>query len=265
MDLNKILRQAARTIDRNSPTILTGFGVAGLIGTVIFAIKDTYVATEILHQEAEFKYEQWEEETGEDRSAYPTEPFTTEEIIRLTWKCYIPTIGMGALTIASMIYSHRFHSRRNAALLSLYSVAQKTLEEYQAKVVEQIGEKKEEKIRGEVAQEHLDKNPPGSTTTIVSGNGKHLFYDSFSGRYFESDVETIRQLVNEFNAKLIRCAPMFVGINEFFDELGLERIELGDEMGWNAESHLMEVTFTTKMTKGVPCVVLVYTIWPKHY
>lgn len=265
MELNKILRQAVRTVDRNSPTILTGFGVAGLLTTIVLAVKATVKAQDVLYQEAQFRFEQWEQSTGEDASAYPDEVFTTEEIVKLTWKYYIPTAGMTALTIGSIIFAHKINLRRNAALLSLYSIAQKGIEEYQAKVVEQIGEKKEEKIRGEIAQQRLDKTPPESTTTILAGNGKHLFYDSFSGRYFESDVETIRQLVNEFNAKLIRCAPMFLGINEFFDELKLEKIDLGDEMGWDAESHLMEVRFTTKMANGVPCVVIEYPIWPKHY
>lgn len=264
MTIDKLVKKAVHTLDVNSPTILTGIGVAGLITTVIFAIKDTIKATEVLHQEAEFKYEQWEENTGEHRSAYPTDPFTTEEIINLTWKCYIPTVGMGTLTIASIIFANKINLRRNAALASLYSIAESTLREYQTKVVEQIGEKKEEKIQGEIAQEHIDQHPVNDKTVVLTGNGNYLCFDDFSSRYFRSDIEALRRAENKFNKELLREG--WLGINEFYDQIGLEPIELGDEFGWIAERSLLEMKFSTKMSKDTnePCLVIGYTVTPIH-
>lgn len=266
MELQKLLKQSLRALDRNSPTILTGLGVAGLVTTVIFAIKGTLKAQEALYQEAQFRLEAYEEQTGEDRSSYPEEVFNKQEIVELTWRYYIPTAGMGAMTIACMIFANKINLRRNAVLASLYTVAETSMREYQAKVVEQLGEKKEEKIRGEILEERMSKNPDTTNNIVVIENGEHQFYDNFSGRYFKSDIEKVRRLVNDFNQKLIKCAPMFLGINEFYDELGLERIELGDEMGWNAEDNMLEVRFPAKVApSGVPCVVLDYVVWPKHY
>lgn len=252
--ITKPTKQLVRLVNVNSPTILTGIGVAGLITTVILAIKATPKALERIEMEKRFRYEEF----GEN------EPLTKLEVIETTWKCYIPTAGMGLLTIASIIFANNINLRRNAALASLYSITETTLKEYQAKVVEQIGEKKEEKIRGEIAQDHIDQKTVDDKTVIFTGNGNYLCFDDFSKRYFRSDIEKIRQSVNRFNQKLLREG--WLGINEFYYELGLESIELGDEFGWIAERELLEMKTSTKMAKdsGEPCLVIDYMVKPIH-
>lgn len=256
------LKSIGRTIDQNSPTILTSLGVGGLIATVAFAIRGTVKATDILQQEGHFRLEQYEKQTGE--VAYPDDMFTTQEIIELTWKEYIPTAVMGVTTIACMIGANHISLRRNAALVSLFTMTERTLREYQTKVVEQIGEKKEEKVREAIAQDRIDENPPSEKTIVLTGNGDYLCFDTFSSRYFRSDVEKLRRAENQFNKRLIRGE--WLGINEFYDEIGLEPIELGDEFGWIAERSIMELKFTTKMAKdsNEPCLVMDYYVTPHH-
>jgi hypothetical protein len=239
-------------INRNSPSILTGFGVAGLIGTVALAIKATPKAMEILEREKDFR----EIEEGD------TSPIDPLDAVELTWKCYIPTIAMGALTITCMIGSNHISLRRNAALLSLYSIAESTLKEYQEKVVEQIGEKKEEKLRSEIAQDHLDKNPVDNKTVIITGKGDYLCYDAFSGRYFRSNIEALQRAEIAFNQRLMRSD--WLCINEFYYEIGLESIELGDEMGFIAERNKLELKFDSKLAQGEPCLHMGYSVTPHH-
>src|SRR6185369_9506232 len=109
-------KQFARTIDRNSPTILTALGVAGLVSTVILAIKATPKALDILDQESKYRCEA----IDDPKYGMPIEPV---EAIELTWKEYIPTAVMGAVTIACMVGSNHISLRRNAALASLLSIA----------------------------------------------------------------------------------------------------------------------------------------------
>lgn len=256
-------KQLLRTIDRNSPTILTAVAVAGMCTTIAMAIRGTLKAKDILDHEASWRADEWSEQTGEHQSAYPGD-FTTQEILELTWRCYIPTAGMTILTISSIIGANRINLRRNAALASLYSIAQSTLEEYQKKVVEEIGEKKNDLIRGEIAQDRIDKTPVEEKTVILTGNGNYLCFDAFSSRYFRSDIEKLRRAANSFNQRLLREG--YLGINEFYDELGLEPIELGDEFGWIAERALLEMKFNTKTQKETmePCLVIDYIITPTH-
>jgi hypothetical protein len=265
MDLSIIstsVKQLGRSIDRNSPTILTALGVAGVVSTVIFAVKGTIKATRIINEAGAMRIDAYEEQAGE--VAYPDPLFTPEEVAKMVWREYIPTAIMGLTTITCIVSANHISLRRNAALVSLLSIAETAAREYQAKVVDQIGEKREEKIRSDIAQDHLDQNPASTKTIVFTGNGNYLCFDDFSKRYFRSDVEEIRRAVNQFNQHLLREG--WLGINEFYDELGLEPIELGDEFGWIAERSILEISFNTKMAKETnePCLVIAYTVSPAH-
>jgi len=259
--LNKSTKELSRVVNQNSPTILTGLAVAGLLTTIILTVKGTIKAQDILHYEQKYRMEEWSDQTGEVEDACPDLEF--EERIKLTWKCYIPTALMSLSTIACMIGSNRINLRRNAAVASLLSIAETTLREYQSKVAEEIGKGKEEKIRDEIAQDKLDNNPVNEKTVVLTGSGNYLCYDSFSGRYFRSDVEVLQKAANEFNQKLLREG--WLSINEFYYDIGLESIELGDEMGWIADRALLAFKLSTKLSKDKePCLVVGYTVAPHH-
>lgn len=257
MDLSiitKATKNLGRAIDRNSPTILTALGVAGVVSTVIMAVKATPKALEAIEQEQTFR----SEELSDDR------PLDIPGVIEATWRLYLPATIMGVTTIACIVGANHISLRRNAALVSLLSLAETAAREYHEKVVEQIGEKKAEKINEEIAQKHLDEHPVKDQTMIFTGNGNYLCFDDFSKRYFRSDVEAIRRSENRFNQRLLRDG--WLGINEFYYELGLEPIELGDEFGWIAERSLLEIRFDTKMAKDTnePCLVISYSVTPNH-
>lgn len=258
MDLSvigKSAKQLGRSIDRNSPSILTAIAVAGVVSTVIMAVKATPKAMLAINEAEIFKGE---------HDNLDFSPLTPMEMAEACWKLYLPTTIMGVTTIACIVGANHISLRRNAALVSLLSLAETAAKEYQAKVVEQIGEKKEEKIRGEIAQDHLDKNPQNEKTIILTGKGNYLCFDDFSKRYFRSDIEDLRRSANLFNQRLLKDG--WLGINDFYDLIGLEPIELGDEFGWIAERSLLEMKFDTKMAKDTnePCLVIGYVVTPNH-
>ena len=96
---------------------------------------------------------------------------------------------MGGLTIACIISAHTVNHKRNAALASLYSLTEKSLREYQAKVIETIGKNKERQVRNAVAEQNIKENPVSTKEVKITGKGETLCYDAISGRYFKSDVE----------------------------------------------------------------------------
>jgi Family of unknown function (DUF6353) len=259
MNLTPLLtsaEQIKKSMSRNSPTILTGFAVGGLIATVISAIKSTPKAMEILDYEK--RYRDQEEQDPDYKK-----PIDILDTIELTWKYYIPTIVMGIVTTTCIIGANSIGMRRNAALASLFSITETTLKEYQAKVVETIGEKKEENIRSEIAKDKVNEKPPTDSTIILTNKGTYLCLDVFSGRYFRSDVEAIRHAENEFNHKLLREG--WLSINDFYDILELDPIELGNEMGWIAQYAILEIKYSVTMAKNnEPCLVMDYRIQPKH-
>ena len=253
-NLQVVSKQVGDVILKNSPTILTGLAVGGVITTVILTVGATKRALEVISEEQVRQYVQNPKEKDK--------PLQKKEIVRLTWKCYIPTVIMGIGTIACIISSNSINLHRNAALASIYAIAETSLKEYQQKILETIGEKKELKLREEMDQDKLDRDPVEGKQVIVTGRGETLCYDSLSGRYFNSDLETIRRIQNDFNHQL--NVEMYLTLNEFYDELGLEHTELGNNIGWTTEYGLVNIVFSAKIaTDGRPCIVLNYAIGPR--
>lgn len=247
--LSRNLKQISHVLNKNSPTILTALGIAGFISTVVMAVRATPKAVEAIYQEDNFKRDH----------SYPG--LTTLEKVEITWKYYLPSALMGATSIACIVASTSINNRRNVALTSLFAVAESTLKDYQAKVIETIGEKKEKKIQEELAEDGLKKNPINQNAIIVSGLGDTLCQDQYTGRYFKGDVEHIRKVVNDFNRRLL--TEMRISLNDLYSDLGLDRVDGGEYIGWDIEKGLVDLEFYAKLASGnVPCVVVSFTKKP---
>ncbi|NLA96575.1 MAG: hypothetical protein GX838_07030 [Clostridiaceae bacterium] len=234
-------------LKRYSPAILTGIGVAGVITTAIMAAKATSNAMYAL-DEADCNTE---------------EELTKKDVVKIVAPYYIPTLIMGATTIGCILGLNSIHTRRTAAIASLYSLTEASLKEYEDRVLKELGPKRSQKIRDDMAQEKLDKNPTKSNTIFETGSGDSLCYDALSGRYFRSSIESIKRAMNDFNYKLINHAVLWMSVNEFYYELNLQPIKLGDLLGWNTEK-LLDIRFASKLTdKGDPCLVLDYAVEPR--
>lgn len=228
-------------LEKNSVVILTGIAVGGTITTAIFASNAGIKAISII------------------RENNITDP---KDKIKATWKCYIPTGIIISTTVISIIGINRINNRRNAALATLYSIAQKTFKEYQDQVVKQIGSNKEQKIRDGIDRERILNNPPEEKNIIFSG-GDVICYDPLTGRYFQSDIEKIRKIVNELNRRLI--IEMYISLNEFHNDLGLASTNLGNDLGFDIDHGLLEVNYSSQLTKDEkPCLVLNYKVVTKN-
>lgn len=246
MKINRVFRSLGNKIDANSPTILTGVAVAGLFSTVALAIKSTGTAVYVLINEESARKEDLE----------------LRDKIELVWKLYIPTAASSIITVVAIIGANHISMRRNAALLGLYSIADQGLKEYQDKVAEMIGRTKEEKVRDAIAQDKLDDHPVDERDVIITGKGTYLFYDTLSGRYFRSDVETVRRVQNDFNELLFN--DMFLPLNDLYEMLSLEATDLGRDTGWDVQNGKLDIQFSAKIAAdGEPCIVLSFSVEPK--
>ncbi len=236
----KTVKEFVRT---ESPSILTAVGVAGLISTTALAIRATPKAIILLDREE-----------NKDLSKY--------DMFKVVWKCYIPTMAVGGLTAVSILMANSINSKRNAALAGIYSITETAFQEYQEKVIEQIGKGKEEKIRDSISQDRLNKDPLSGREVIFTGKGDTLFYESLSARYFKSDFETIRKIINDFNQTIL-SREMYKTLNDLYYEMGLEETELGRDMGWDVDA-ILDIHFSAKIAdSGVPCIVIEYKNRPK--
>lgn len=185
------------------------------------------------------------------------------EKFKAAFKCYIPSTVITVLSIGCIIAASNINHKRNAALATAYSLSESALKLYQEKVVETIGEKKEQQIRDEVAKEQVAKNPVSKNEVIITGGGETLCYDSLSGRYFKSDIEKLRKAVNELNHTMVN--DMCASLNDYYDLIGLAEIPVGNRLGWNANDSLVELNFSAQLVEGsTPCLVVDFQNRPKY-
>ena len=246
-NVSKIIKDTKMTVSKHSPEILTGLGIAGMAATTVLAVKATPKAI-LLLKEAENEKE---------------DSLTKMEIVKVAWKPYIPAAVSGVASISCLIGASSVHARRNAALAAAYNISQTALTEYKDKVIETIGEKKERAIKDKIAKEKVEKDPVTRSEVIITEKGNTLCYDAATGRYFKSDIDKIKNAVNELNFKMLN--EMYVSLNDFFDKLGLSHTELGNELGWNLDGGQVEVDFSSQIADdGTPCLVIGYTVAPRY-
>lgn len=251
MNLGAIVRRVQKTAADNTPVILTAIGVTGLVTTAVLTGQASFKAAEVLRKE--------KESIAEDPPYEGYEP-STRYLVEVVWKFYIPAVGTGAATIVCIIAANRIQTRRAAALATAYSILQEGFQEYKTKVVDKIGEKKEQAIRDEVAQDRLNKKPP--TEIVMVGRGENLCMDLHSGRYFMSDTNTISAAVNTINSRILKND--YASLTDFWELIGLDKTSESDELGWSSDCMLELVYSTAIAADGRPCITIDFDKVPFH-
>lgn len=247
MSLSQVAKKFEKLLTDNSPVLLTSVGVAGTIATAVLTGKATIEAEKILRDDAY---------TNHSNVFFEHDLRTRAE---LTWKLYIPPVVVGAGTVSAIILANRIGTRRAAAMAAAYTISEKAYTEYREKVVEKLGETKEQEVRDEIAQQRVNANPPNNEIIIVD-NGDVLFLESYTGRYFKSSMETVKKALNDTNYQMY--SDMYASLGDFQQRIGLPRTALSEEVGWTVEDKI-DIEFSATLTEDQrPCIVMNYIVAP---
>jgi hypothetical protein len=223
--------------------ILTGLAVAGAVTTAVLAAKASPRAwMDVQHAESERQ-----------------EPLTPVEKVTLTYHYFIPAAVAGSLTIGAIIMAQSINSRRQAAFLSAYTLVENRFRDYQQKVVDKMGEAKEQAVRDDIAQDYVNANPMNNTTLIVNDNDTQAFLDILSGRHFLSSVEKVRKAENKLNYQLNNDA--YASLNDFYDALGIPHIAMGEELGWKS-GRMVDVRLSTALDNDRAVITIDFSVEP---
>jgi hypothetical protein len=229
-------------VQNQSPTILAALGCIGFISAVVMTAKVAPTAHDILKHQRQ------------DTSRL--------DKVKAVAPIYAPTVGMILLSTGCIVASNRIHRYRYASLLALYSIGEKSLQKWQNAVLDEVGEKKYEQVRERTVAP--DKTAPILSNNEPIDNERTLFFDSYSGRYFQADsVEVIRKIVNDLNDLMF--TENFVSLNDFYSDIGLVWVEFGNEIGWNASDGSIKVDYDAFMLEDKPCISLSFITKPKEY
>lgn len=239
MGIKSIFKNVTEACDKNSPTILAGLAVGGLITTVIFAVRATPKINDIL-----------EEAKEEDKPK--------AEIAKEVLPVLAPTLVMGAATTACIIGGNRISNKRIAALSAAYSIAEASTKQWVEKTQEVVGDKKttaihdkvcEERVKANLNPEALDRGEYIPDT----GYGNVICMDSFSGIIFRCSPERIKKIINEANAQMNAGSKEHTTLNELYKDMGVPTQLLpkfGDQFGFNRCDGLIDFWDSSCLTEN---------------
>lgn len=238
-----LFQRAGKAFKKATPTILTCISAAGVVVTVVLAVKATPKALKCIEKEKEVK----NAENGEN--------LTRMETIAACWRCYIPAAATGIATIGCIFGANVLNRRQQASLVSAYALASRSFNNYKQKVKELYGEEAHKKVMASLAAEKSAKPPlyAGSLTQMTSlgfedaGEEERLFYDAISDRYFQATISQVLQAEYHLNRNFALTGG-FITLNQFYEFLGISKVQGGDEVGWMVSDSLYWVDFDHQKT-----------------
>ena len=158
----------------NKPVLSGWLGIVGYLAAIALTVPATLKAERAINEK--------KQELGK-------ETLTPKETLMAIAAPAIPVVTVaGCATIAS-IDSINEGAKRTAEWVAMYELKDLAFREYKEKTKQIIGEKKEQKIRDEIAQDKIDQNPPQANVNVYmpeskDGNYKVLHYEPILGFYY---------------------------------------------------------------------------------
>lgn len=244
-----------KLLGEHESEFLTGFGIAEMFCGGVMAVGATKNALAAIDAE--------KEKLGKEK-------LTVIETVKVTWKYYIPAVIAGTTGAVCIIKGYSINAKRTAALATALSITDNAYREYRDKVVEVIGTEKEQEVLDKVAQDTKKPDicdagvvPYRGGEVVVTSDDSQLCYDTAFGRYFMSSKNRIKAAENEINRRLL--SEDRVSLNEFYDELGLPPVDMGDELGWSASRDgFVDILIGHWLSEdGRPCIAISYRVSPR--
>ena len=247
-----------RKLKDKSPTILCVLAAGGVVSTVIFAVKATPKAMKKCEERSIKKLAD-----GEGMI------LTKKEIFCEVWKDYLPAAAMGVGTIICIFGANILNRRNQAMLTSAYAVLNNQFSRYSDEVRRRFGSE----VHEEIVNDIRETNAPVEVARArkidfdPSDENELLFYDTISKRYFKSTGVQVLTALIDLNRSF--CEGGDPEVNMYYDFLGLEGVEHGDNIGWSLDDGLYWIDFeifkATADDDTLEYYVLNPIFWPEPF
>lgn len=237
-----IFHNVARVVVKHAPTILTGAGTVGLVGTAVLASRATLTYKELIADEVMVitdgpnlmkRNEHYtEEEFRKDRI------ICYSRIVTKTMKHYAPTIALGVASVAAFWWSHSIQTKRIAGLAAAYAALDTSYRKYKKSVAKIIGEESMKKVEEQIVKDVVFTEEPFeydkmAESVIPEYSPYARIIDETSSVWDPSDDITelnIHAQLNYMNDLLRTRGYLF--LSDVYDALGIPRTPASQVVGW---------------------------------
>lgn len=258
MKANEIVSKVSGTINKigfglkkHSPEILVAVGVVGTVVSAVMACKVTTKIDTILDETKE-QLDKIHEYAGNPDMAekYNAEDAKKDTVIVYAQagvklaRLYAPAVGLGILSISSILASNNILRKRNMAISAALAAATQDFKDYRNRVIERFGKEVEHQLRYNIKAEEIEE-----TVTDEKGKEKkvkknievadpntsgYVRYFTRSNPYWEEDSSYVEMFLrsqqNYANDKL--KATGHLTLNDVYDMLGFHDSKAGMVVGW---------------------------------
>lgn len=224
---------------KNSPTLMFGAGLVGVVSGAVLASRATLHLEEVLDQ-TERKNKIAHELHDVDGVDYSDLDYRQDlvlirvkMIVNVT-KLYGPALIVGGLGIACLAGSHNILTKRNAALTAAYAGLERTFNAYRRRIADEIGEDKERQLHYEVQGKEVELQKKRIDEKRNSDS-------SIYARFFDESSKNWRT-TPEYNMMFLHCQQQYakdllharghIFLNEVYDMIGVDRSKAGAVVGW---------------------------------
>lgn len=175
-----------------------------------------------------------------------------KETLKVAAPCYIPTVVVWGISCACVVGGYKTEANNAITAMAAYKLLETSFNDYKTATKDVVGDKKEQKIQQRVTENHMNTYPVSRMPVYSTGKGDSLFFDVYGGRYFRSDIESIKRAVTHLNETLFNYGS--ATLNEFYNEVNLPTIKFGDDFVFNAEDGSIKLDFMySDAEDGSPC------------
>lgn len=222
---------------RHSPEILTAMAVGGTGASAYFVAKATYKATPII-----------------DNMKAAGAP--GKEIFKKVAPLYAASGVSLASTVACIIGARVAGAQQVAAMSTLLASSQAAAKEVWNQVEQRYGTDAVQEIKNDIATAKMNAIPTTENQIINTGHGDTLFCDLFSGRYFRSSIECVKQAALDVQSRCVTSLDLWITFNDIYDALNVPCIKAGRNAYFGVENPFKWYFAYGPADNGEPCIVL---------
>ena len=142
-------------------------------------------------------------------------------------KGYVGTAVTAGATIASGIASYGVSAKAITGLTATAGYLVKNRDKMLDRVRDYVPEPE---TRKRISKEIAEDAWTPAVTVEETGNGDLLCFEGYSGRWFRSSFEAVKEGLADFNMRW--HAGEYLSLNDLYDHLEIEKTHFGHQWGW---------------------------------